>query len=558
MLATFLDSLLDLSSGWKIQQKIWKSGKSCDIFLGTRCSADGVPFGPEVCVKCISPATEKCGVNREPYRPEFIFLAIRMFFREVLLQAFVEHPAILPLRGWNIMASNSPNDFVVVTDRMAQSLPSRPSEISSLNLTATHKTIILYGIARGMSFLHSYRILHRDLKLDNVLLDAELFPRIADLGYAKPLTSLIQSGQFGTSWYMAPELWETEKYTFSADVFSYGMLLYALIEERPPQPPDGGQNWSARNANCRPKTHKISGPLSDILHKMWAHSPDKRPGFSEIVNLLKDATYHIPGTDEDRFAEYRSFLDREEASNNAKRSSRVGTGLTDLLDSPVVTGTIFQTLSSLTLPICKKGRDSARLVRGFLDWHGNFGPRNVGNAIRMFNEISSLRYIKFMIGTMRNNDPKFDDPLYAGVVEEVHGHLVAAAGWYRQAALLGDREAVMRYASLLLTSGADASGLSLLNFFSEQGDLNALCTLGDYYRRWKQDNARALKYFRKATQSDEYVVDSSVWFITGKLLLELERSGEARVYFEKVCEIDRDTRKWSRIAKTLLSGLSAD
>ena len=84
------------------------------------------------------------------------------------------------------------------------------SQKSKDALDDTQKLIILYGIAKGMSFVHKKGCVHRDLKPANILLDANKYPVICDFGLAKFVnspeqTETTEGRRKGTIYYMAPE-----------------------------------------------------------------------------------------------------------------------------------------------------------------------------------------------------------------------------------------------------------------------------------------------------------------------------------------------------------------
>jgi len=90
-------------------------------------------------------------------------------------------------------------------------------------------------IILGLGHLHKEGIVYRDCKPENILLDSQGHVRISDLGLAVEIPEgEAVRGRVGTVGYMAPEIIDNEKYTFSPDWFSLGCLVYEMIEGRAP------------------------------------------------------------------------------------------------------------------------------------------------------------------------------------------------------------------------------------------------------------------------------------------------------------------------------------
>ncbi|WVZ74464.1 hypothetical protein U9M48_022643 [Paspalum notatum var. saurae] len=109
---------------------------------------------------------------------------------------------------------------------------------AAAKLTWRRRSDICVGTAKGLSYLHEEhepKIVHRDIKASNVLLDKNLRPKIGDFGMAKLFpdnVTHISTGVVGTNGYMAPEYFVHGQLTKKADVYSFGVLVLEIISGR--------------------------------------------------------------------------------------------------------------------------------------------------------------------------------------------------------------------------------------------------------------------------------------------------------------------------------------
>ncbi|KAB1216925.1 hypothetical protein CJ030_MR4G016062 [Morella rubra] len=109
----------------------------------------------------------------------------------------------------------------------------------SLNLDWSTRYDICLGVARGLAYLHEesrLRIVHRDVKASNILLDSDLIPKISDFGLAKlydDKKTHISTRVAGTIGYLAPEYAMRGHLTEKADVFAFGVVALEVVSGRP-------------------------------------------------------------------------------------------------------------------------------------------------------------------------------------------------------------------------------------------------------------------------------------------------------------------------------------
>lgn len=95
--------------------------------------------------------------------------------------------------------------------------------------------IIFKELCDSISYIHSFGILHRDIKLENILFDKDYHVKLADFGFACLVTSPEKRTTVcGTREYFAPEIYANKKQGLKLDVWCLGIILYELCHNRTP------------------------------------------------------------------------------------------------------------------------------------------------------------------------------------------------------------------------------------------------------------------------------------------------------------------------------------
>uniref|UniRef100_A0A2N9EYW8 Protein kinase domain-containing protein n=1 Tax=Fagus sylvatica TaxID=28930 RepID=A0A2N9EYW8_FAGSY len=153
------------------------------------------------------------------------------FFNEVNLISGIHHKNLVKLLGCSI---TGPESLLVYEYVPNQSLHDYFSIVKkNLQLLSWDMRFkIILGTAEGLAYLHEKLIIHRDIKLSNVLLDEDFEPKIADFGLARLFPedkTHVSTAVAGTLGYMAPEYVVRGKLTEKADVYSFGILVLEVV-----------------------------------------------------------------------------------------------------------------------------------------------------------------------------------------------------------------------------------------------------------------------------------------------------------------------------------------
>lgn len=157
-------------------------------------------------------------------------------------------------------------------------------------LSESYARGIFIQLVRGLRHIHSKKILHRDIKLDNILLidcEGELKAKICDFGVSRFINDHeVINEQCGTPAYIAPEIIKRKGYKgFGADIWSLGVLLYAMVMGAMPFKANDIDTLHDKivKRECEMDDPEVSAEALDLIDKMLTVDPDKRISLEGII-----------------------------------------------------------------------------------------------------------------------------------------------------------------------------------------------------------------------------------------------------------------------------------
>lgn len=333
------------------------------------------------------------------------------FKREVQIMSRLRHPHITQFLGSAI----TNHQACLVMEYLEKG--ALYEVLGQTPLTPELQKQLAVDIAKGLHYLHSQTIWHRDLKSANILVDAHFKAKISDFGLSKIHTTSIQTiteRSQAPKW-QAPECFARHaQYTDKSDIYSYGVILWEIFTGQRPYAQIADEKFIGYLLSGQRETipAHVPEPIAKLIDDCWQTDPLKRPALPQIIKAVEAYQPRPPSpSPEER---YHRGLDYERQKDYSKAYQE------------------YQQSAA-------KGYFKANTNVGLFFLRGLGGaPQDKAQAYQSFLKGANNGHLRAMVNVAMMLE--YGD----GIQKDID----QACYWYQQAAEQGDKQAHERYQKL--------------------------------------------------------------------------------------------------------------
>ena len=213
-----------------------------------------------------------CKVIKVPKTQEAEILE-KSFLKEIAAYAELSGAYILKTYGFTASRHGSNKIYMLVMEYMSRGSLTSVIKEKSDKLSLRRRLDIARNIASGIRKIHEHRMIHRDIRPDNILVNGNFVAKIGDMGIARVVDPRNQHTQVGCQSYMPPEFYKGS-YNQKLDIFTFGLTLNELFT---------GKRHSFQPFVSDKIAFQEKSPIFDeLIGRCTLFDPDRRPAAIEI------------------------------------------------------------------------------------------------------------------------------------------------------------------------------------------------------------------------------------------------------------------------------------
>ena len=174
-------------------------------------------------------------------------------------------------------------------------------DVLKKSINNTLKARIALDVAHAMNFLHKSGLIHRELKVENIMLNSFLETKLIGLGFVRINELLVNNFSYvkdslakgiGSFAFMSPEMANEEEYDSKTDVYSFGIILHVIFAGNLPNQ-SLNEKMSGKKFKLPNPSDSISPFCINLIEQCTVRSPLKRPSFDSILNQLRENSFEL-------------------------------------------------------------------------------------------------------------------------------------------------------------------------------------------------------------------------------------------------------------------------